>query len=271
MKASAFEYARARDAGHAVTLLAQAGPDARPIAGGQSLGPMLNLRLARPSLLVDISRGEDLRGVGEEPDAVLLGAAITHAEVEDGVVPDPTGGWLRHAARRIAYRAVRNRGTLGGSLAHGDPAGDWLTVLLALDSEVVLRGPSGSRALRLADFATGPFSNALAPGEVLVAIRIPRHAGGIRMGYRKLSVKHGEFARAFAVTVHPAQGPARAVVGAVERRPLLIEEPDLPADLDSARALLAARLPQCAPAPLQIHAVNLLRALGDLQAGGSAP
>ena len=107
---------------------------------------MLNLRLARPALLVDIARTRDLRGALEDGDAVTYGAAVTHADIEDGRVPDATPGWLRSAACHIAYRAVRNRGTIGGSLAHADPAADWVNIMTALGAMVLVSGPHGDRS-----------------------------------------------------------------------------------------------------------------------------
>ncbi len=273
MKAVAFDYARAEDSGAAVKLLAEANGHARPIAGGQSLGPMLNLRLTQPSLLVDVRACADLKGTLDEGDAIVYGAGITHAELEDGAVPDATGGWLQHAARRIAYRSVRNVGTVGGSLAHADPAADWLTVMLAFDAEIIARGPDGLRAVALQDFVTGPFSHVLADNELIVAVRIGKRDSSARVGYRKLSVKVGEFARALSVVVDdPARGTRRAVVGAIERVPLVIDGEDLlSVDVPRAETILAERLPRLSGPWLRIHAVNLARAVADLSANGSAP
>ena len=173
MKPVNFDYAAAADAAAAGSLLLRAG-GAKPIAGGQSLGPMLNLRLARPVALVDVSRAADMRGARDEGDAIVYGAAGTHAEIEDGVVPDATPGWLAAVARRIAYRAVRNRGTLGGSLAHADPAADWVNVLTALGSNVVLARGAGKRTVALDDLFTGPFATVPAVGAVFVGVRVPK-------------------------------------------------------------------------------------------------
>ena len=122
-----------------------ADPDARLLAGGQSLGPMLNLRLARPTRLIDIKRTPGLRALEADPRRLRLGACWTHAEIEDGTIEDPTNGLLPHVARGIAYRAVRNRGTIGGSLAHADPAADWLTTLAALGAAIIVQGTGGAR------------------------------------------------------------------------------------------------------------------------------
>ena len=266
MKPIAFDYVRARDSAHAVELLGAGGGNARPIAGGQSLGPMLNLRLTRPDLLVDIRSCADLRGYRDEGDAIVYGAAVTHAEIEDGAVPDACDGWLSSVARRIAYRAVRNRGTLGGSLAHADPAGDWLPVLLALGAEVILRGSGGLRAMQLGAFVTGPFTTALGADEVLVGVRVRKRTDAARFGYRKLSVKAGEFAKALAAVLRdPERGETRAVVGAIERTPLVLDDAGaLIDDPGTAQNAVADRLPWLSDVELRLHVVTLARAIQSL-------
>ena len=270
MKPARFDYVRATDAAHAAALLADAQDDdtanAKPIAGGQSLGPMLNLRLARPALLVDVRGCPDMRGFVDEGDAIVYGAATTHAEIEDARVPDALDGHLAAAARRIAYRAVRNRGTLGGSLSHADPAADWPTVLLAVNAEVIVRGPDGLRAEALRDFVRGPFTVSLAAHELVVGVRVPRHGPALRWGYHKLSVKVGEFAHAFAVAMEdPTTGERRAVVGAIERVPLVLEGNDTHMDdAGQAEALLAQHLPDLPPVKLRLHAAVLWRAIRAL-------
>ncbi|MBB3770233.1 carbon-monoxide dehydrogenase medium subunit [Angulomicrobium tetraedrale] len=227
MKPARFDYARPVDLAAATAALMDAGANgaAKPIAGGQSLGPMLNLRLARPSRLVDVARLPDLRRVEEGAGGVLFGAAITHAEFEDGAVPDPTPGFLPRIAHGIAYRAVRNRGTIGGSLAHADPAADWPTTLAALGARVHLAGPAGRREMPVEAFILGAFETALAPGEIITGVFIPRCAAGARFGYRKSCRKLGEFAEAMcAVLSDRARGVHRLVVGATEARPLVVTE-----------------------------------------------
>ena len=268
MKAARFEYIRAQDAAQAVTLLNDAPGFARPLAGGQSLGPMLNLRLTSPELLVDVRQCEDMLGHSDEPDAIVYGAALTHAQFEDGVVPDACNGFLASAARRIAYRAVRNRGTLGGSLAHADPAADWLSVLLALGAEVIALGPAGPRALHLDQLIVGPFASLLGPADVLVAVRLRKRAGRAKFGYDKLSVKSGEFARAFTVLLDDEESAEqRIVIGAIERKPLVIEGPEAAElltrhpDRAGCEAWLRDRLPEVSRAGLRLHATSLRRAL----------
>src|SRR5262245_9338323 len=173
MKPAPFDYVRPRSVAEAVRLLGPT-PGARVLAGGQTLGPMLNLRLAQPALLVDITRIPELAAVQEDAQSVTLGALVTHAAIEDGRVPDPTGGFLARVARGIAYRAVRPRGTIGGSLAHADPAADWLSCLTALGAEVLIAGPGSNRRLAVSALVRGAMETELAPDELITGIRIAR-------------------------------------------------------------------------------------------------
>ena len=269
MKAAPFDYVRARDAAHAVELLTAAERFVKIIAGGQSLGPMLNLRLVEPDRLVDIRTCPDLRGCRDEGETIVYGTAVTHAEIEDGAVPDPCHGWLAAAARRIAYRAVRNRGTLGGSIAHADPAADWLVVLLLLGAEVVVLGPGGMRTATLAEFVTGPFSTALDTGEVLAAIRVTKRSDRVRYGYRKMAMKVGEFATAFCVALDdPERGESRAVLGAIERPPITVDDLPNVSDTAGAEAFVSACVPGLDAPAVRLHAVTLRRAVRDLECPG---
>lgn len=268
MKPAAFDYVRADSLDSAIARLTAGGALAKVIAGGQSLVPLLNLRLVQPTLLVDIRGCASLRSVHEEADAIVLGAGITHAAIEDGRVPDIGDGWLANAARRIAYRAVRNRGTLGGSLAHADPAADWLCVLLALDAEVVVAGAAGERRERLEQFVTGAFQTSLRAGEILSAVRVPKPTPRARLGRCKLSIKTGEFAKAMAVVLDdPGRSTIRAVLGAIEQTPLVFSDASgLLEGPCSAEALITPCLPRMSRVSLRLHAVALsraLRALGD--------
>jgi aerobic carbon-monoxide dehydrogenase medium subunit len=219
MKPAPFEHARPASLANAVSLLQEG---ARVLAGGQSLGPMLNLRLAQPRMLVQVNQLQELCGVAADGRAVTIGACVTHAAIADGLVPDIGGGVLARVADGIAYRAVRNRGTIGGSLCHADPAADWVTVLLALDATVVLQGPSGDREARMIDFVRGAFHTALMPGEILRAVRVPRLPSGARWGYEKACRKPGDFAHAMAAVL-VRDGQRRAVIGALGGKPLLLE------------------------------------------------
>jgi carbon-monoxide dehydrogenase medium subunit len=273
VKAARFDYHRARDLDDAVATLA-ANAEAKVLAGGQSLGPMLNLRLARPSLLVDVGRIEALRSVADDGDAVRIGAAVTHAAIEDGCVAAPGGDILAAVAGRIAYRAIRNRGTIGGSLAHADPAADWLTVLAALDAEVLMVSPRGRRRAPVAGFMLGPFTTPLAADELIEAVRLPKPSPLARWGYCKLWRKTGEFAEALAAAfVDPARGLARVVMGATEGPPTILD--GLGAGLaaggpiaDAAEIAEAVKraLPDGGIYEHRVHAAAVRRAIGQASA-----
>jgi aerobic carbon-monoxide dehydrogenase medium subunit len=221
MKAAAFEHTRPASLADAIAVLV-GDTGARVLAGGQSLGPMLNLRLAQPKLLVQVNRLPELTGVTADADAVTIGACVTHAAIADGLVPDIGGSVLARVAETIAYRAVRNRGTIGGSLCHADPAADWVTVLTALDAVVLLQGPDGARTLRACDFVSGAFRTALLPGEIVHAIRVSRLSGDARFAYEKACRKPGDFAHAMAAVLLTGNA-RRAVIGALGGKPLLLE------------------------------------------------
>ena len=260
MKPAAFDYRKPADLADALSALSD---EAKPIAGGQSLTPMLNLRLARPASLIDIRRQPDLLAVSETPDAIRYGAALPHAAFEDGAVPDATNGMLRHVAGGIAYRAVRNRGTIGGSLAHADPAADWPIVLTGLGASVRLAGPAGTREMPVTDFLTGPFSTALRTDELLTAIILPRPSKGARWGYWKFCRQVGEFAKASAaVLIDPDGLGLRCAVGALGRQPLLLDDPAalIEGRTNPAEALAKA-LPDRPAEELTLHATALTRAL----------
>jgi len=225
MKAPVVEYIRPGSVTEAIDLLAQARGEARVIAGGQSLVAMMNLRVASPGLLIDIARLPELTAVSEEPDAVTLGACVTHAAIEDGKVADPSCGLMPRAAASLAYRAIRTRGTIGGSLALSDPAAEWPAVLTALDAEVTLCGPSGWRTLKCTEFVTGIFETKLASDEVIASVRVPKLSADARWGYLKLCRKSGEFASALAVVVTDrGRGFSRVVLGVANGAPLVLEE-----------------------------------------------
>lgn len=199
-----------------------AGGEAKLLGGGQSLGPMLNLRLARPERLVDIGRLDELRSATATAEHVEIGAGVTHAEIEDGAVPDPIPGMLPYVASGIAYRAVRNRGTLGGSLCHADPAADWISVMTALDARVVTSASDGGREIDMISFMPGAYRTVLSPREVVRAVRVPRYSEEAVWGYHKICRKVGEFAMAIAVFVaDPAKAYCRVVFGAAAGAPLV--------------------------------------------------
>jgi aerobic carbon-monoxide dehydrogenase medium subunit len=223
VKPASFDYVRPRTLEEAIRILSQT-PSAKLIAGGQTLGPMLNLRLAQPSLIVDVTRIPVLARVEDEGDATVLGACITHAAIEDRRIEDPSNGLLSKVAHGIAYRAVRTRGTIGGSLAHADPAADWLSCLIALDAEVLISGPNGRRRLSLGEFVRGAMITDLAHDEILDGVRIPKLSQRASAGFAKICRKAGDFAEAIGVVVRDDErGVLRLVAGATQGRPILID------------------------------------------------
>lgn len=223
MKPVAFQYERPSTLQDASALLGDDGVFAKVIAGSQSLGPMLNLRLAQPDILVDITSIPELIHVEETRDHVTFGACITHADIEDGRVPDSSGGLMRHVAGRIAYRAVRNRGTIGGSLSHADPAADWLSVLPLLDATLVLSGRNGRREVPAGDFVISSFTTLLGTDELVAAIRIPKVSAKARWGFAKFNQKAGEYAHAIGAVLHdPDRSRFRVVIGAIETAPIVL-------------------------------------------------
>src|SRR5882724_3494713 len=225
MKAAAFAYERPADLNAALALTTNADGLTKIIAGGQSLGPMLNLRLVEPDLIVDISGLSELKQAERRSDELVIGACITHGDIEDGRVPDVTRGAMRRVAGAIAYRAVRNRGTIGGSLSHADPAADWISALAALGAKVTLRSLAGARNLAIEDFITGALESALQPGEIVEAVRVPAMTPSARWGYVKACRKPGEFAHAIAaVLIDPEAANARVVIGAIEAAPIVLRD-----------------------------------------------
>jgi len=177
-----FDYVRPASIDEAVRKLADGGEDAKVIAGGQSLLPLLRLRLAYPDLLVDIGGLDELRGVIDAGDHLVIGAMTTHYQVVHDPLIGQHCGLLAQAAGTVADPAVRHRGTLGGSLAHADPAGDLPAVILALDATLVARGPAGDRDIAASEFFVDYLTTALRPGEILTGIRVPKL--GADWGYR---------------------------------------------------------------------------------------
>jgi aerobic carbon-monoxide dehydrogenase medium subunit len=174
---SKFDYFRPVSLDEAVHVLGNAGDDAKVIAGGQSLLPLLRLRLANPEVLVDVGGLDGLHGVRDEGDSLLIGAGTTHHQlVHDPVIAEHCG-LLAEAAATVADPAVRHRGTIGGSLAHGDPAGDLPAVALALDATLIARGAQGDREIPAGDFFVDYLTTALEPAEVLTGIRVPKLPG----------------------------------------------------------------------------------------------
>jgi len=225
MKPAEFAYARPGSLDEALQLLAENAGRGRLLAGGQSLGPMLNLRLATPELVIDIGRLGELQRLETTDGMLVVGAGISHADIEDGRVLDVAGGLLRRVAAGIAYRAIRNRGTIGGSLAHADPAADWPPVMIALGAELDIASTRGRRRIAAGEFATGVLATVLELDEMIEAIRIPHTESGLRWGHHKIAAKPGDFAESLAVVViHKNATGARAVLAGRSQTPLLLPE-----------------------------------------------
>lgn len=247
--------------------------NAKVIAGGQSLGPMLNLRLARPSALVGLAHLDELRSIRMDGDTLFIGAGVTHARIEDGDAGTDLPQMLRHVARNIAYRAVRNKGTLGGSLAHADPAADWVTTMTVLDAVLVIsKGHGKPRREPMVGFMQGAYRTKLQPGEIIIGVEIPAAMAEAHWAYEKICRKVGEFADAIgAVVIHPERRYARIVVGATEGPPILLDEmartiastAKRPA-LEDIDAALAAHLPGASRVKRQLLKTALSRAIAKV-------
>jgi carbon-monoxide dehydrogenase medium subunit len=201
MLTARFDYHRPNDLDEALQLLAEHGEDAKVLAGGQSLIPVMKLRLAAPGHLVDVNRIPGLDGLAEDGDALAIGALVRHKAMERSELIRDRYPVMAAAAPMISDPIVRNLGTVGGSLCHADPAGDWGSVMLALGASVIVRGTGGERILPIGEFLRDTFETALEPGELLTGIRVPKPAARSGGTYLKMERKVGDFATA-AVAVH---------------------------------------------------------------------
>jgi carbon-monoxide dehydrogenase medium subunit len=228
MKPRPFAYFAPEDVEAATTLLAEYGDDAMVLAGGQSLMPLLNFRLASPAVLVDISRLDELRTTHPIADGGRrMGSALTHSAIEDDRIDDPTGGLLPRVATGIAHRSIRNRGTLGGSLAHADPLAEWPLIMCALGADVQLRSLRGERTVAAADFVQGFFTTDRADDELCVSIDVPALAETHTYGFCKLARQVGDFAEAMAVAIIGWSGDdtiedVTLWLGATRNRPVVL-------------------------------------------------
>jgi carbon-monoxide dehydrogenase medium subunit len=274
MKAAPFDYVRPGTVAEASAALGRDGVTTAAIAGGQSLVPMLSLRVALIDLLVDLGRLEELRHSEETSETVRIGALTTHAAIEDGEIPDRFGGLLRHVAGQISYRAVRHHGTIGGSVALADPAADWPPCLMALGATVRISGPNGARSEPVADFILDAYSTSLASGEIILGFDVPRPEAPPRWGFAKVARKSGAFANSIAIAV--AGGPRRratVVLGAAASRPCLLpsvaERVAAGADEDGLRSAiaadLAAQVPDADAYQQRLHTATILRAIRHMR------
>jgi aerobic carbon-monoxide dehydrogenase medium subunit len=227
VKPAPFAYHRARSVGEAVALLSELGDEAKILAGGLSLVPMMNFRLARPSALIDVTRVEGLSYLRADPDGLRIGALTTHRAVE--TTRDPAV--LRHysvlprSARWIGHYPIRARGTFGGSIAHADPASEWCLLAVLLEAQIVLTGPEGSRAVPAAEFFQGYYTTAAGPDEMITELWFPRPRRHAVL--TEFAPRQGDFAVvAAAVSVDIADGACRSgrvALGGVGPQPVQVE------------------------------------------------
>ncbi len=194
MKAAAFNYARATSVNEALQLLARHGDEAKVLSGGQSLMPALNLRLAKPAILVDIGRLSELRGITVASDKVTIGALTRHVDLLGSGEIAERLPLLREATAHVAHPAIRNRGTIGGNLAHADPASELPACMLALDATMVIRGVERERRVAACDFFQGIYDTAIAADELLTAVEIPLPAAGARHFFHEYARRSGDYA-----------------------------------------------------------------------------
>ena len=224
MKPAPFRYHRPQSLGEALGLLGEFGADAKLIAGGQSLGPMMNLRLVQPAELIDLNALSGLDGIRELPDALEIGALARHHVVASSALVRRCCPLLADAAQSIGHYAIRTRGTLGGSLAHADPAAQLPLVAATLGAEIAVAGPRGERRIPAGEFFVALMTTALAPDEILVAVRFPKAPPDQRDAYLQFSRRHGDFALvAVAATLNPRQ--LRIGIGGAEDKPVVLTEP----------------------------------------------
>jgi len=202
----AFDYHAPTSVGEAIALLGSLGSDAKILAGGHSLLPMMKLRFAQPAHLIDINRIPELRGICEDGAEVVIGAMTSENELIASPLLRARVPLLAEAPKLIADPQVRNRGTIGGDIAHGDPGNDHPAIAIALDARFVLKGPGGKRVVKADGFFHGTYATALAEDEILVAIRVPAFAPGTGWAYEKLKRKTGDWATAGAAVVMRMSG-----------------------------------------------------------------
>lgn len=224
MKPARFDYHQARSTAEALSLLGRHGPEAKVLAGGQSLVPAMNFRLARPAVLVDINRVEELGRLADGGGVLRVGSMVRHAVFEQPVDDGPLGRLLSMAARHVGHLPIRIRGTFGGSLAHADPAAEWCVIAVLLDAEIEAAGPGGARLIPASRFFQTVFTTALEPDELLTEARLPKPPPSARVGFQQFSRRAGDFAVAMSAAVIDVQGgevaEARIALGGVSDRPV---------------------------------------------------
>ncbi|CAN0440634.1 unnamed protein product, partial [Phaeothamnion confervicola] len=210
MKLPAFDYACPATLSEAVALLKSHDGDAKPIAGGQSLMPMLAFRVASPSLLVDLRKLTELTGIRIDANGVRLGARVRWRDIADDARLAAAHPLLAAAIAHVAHYQIRNRGTVGGSIAHADPAAEMPGIALTCEAEIAVVGSSGPRVIAARDFFLGALSTALEPDEIVTEIRLPAWPAARRWGFQEFSRRRGDFAMAAAAVFYDPDGAGRA-------------------------------------------------------------
>ncbi len=228
MKPASFEYFAPTTVADAVSLLQEHGPEAKLLAGGQSLVPLLNMRLARPTAVIDVNRVEGLDYVREDGESLAIGAMTHHRTVERSELVQRVNPLLHAATGLIGHPQIRNRGTVGGSIAHADPAAELPAIALALDAQMRIAGPNGERLVSAADFFVTYLTTALEPGEMLTEVRFPALASGTGWSIQEMTRRHGDFALAGAAVTLAVDGgvcsDARIVLFGVGATPLRVQQ-----------------------------------------------
>lgn len=219
MKPAAFDYYCAQYAEEAMELLARFGDDARLLAGGQSLMPMLNMRLARPASLIDISDADDLRYIHQQDGYLEIGAAVTQTEVQNSDALPDVAPLLAQAIPWIAHPQIRNRGTLCGSIAHADPAAELPLCALALDAQIICRSQRRRRSVAARDFFQGTLATVREADELIEAVRFPVASPSKRYAFGEVAMRHGDFALV-ALAVIATDDYLRIAVGGIADRPM---------------------------------------------------
>ncbi len=222
MKPPPFEYFSPTSVDECLTLLAEHGEDAKLLAGGQSLVPLMNLRLAAPEVLIDLNGVDELARIDRDDGELVIGAMTRHRDVASSELVREACPLLAEAAALIGYPAIRNRGTMGGSLSHADPAAELPCVTTTVDAEMVVVGPGGRRSIPARDFFAGHFTTVLEPSELLLEVRFPAHGGGPGWSFHEFSRKSGDFALVAVAVQLPGDGASAGLaigVGGVGDRP----------------------------------------------------
>jgi carbon-monoxide dehydrogenase medium subunit len=236
LKAASFAYSKPRTLAEALELVAR--PGAKVLAGGQSLIPSLNMRLSAPELLVDITGLAELKGIRVEKDLVRIGALTTHAQIGRSDEVRRHLPLLAEAVPHIAHPAIRNRGTIGGSLALADPAAEYPACVLALDATLVAAGKQGERRIKAAEFFKGLFETALKPGELLAAVEFKAQKPGEKSVFLELARRHGDYA-IVGLAAFAANGSRRLAFFGAGDRAILARNAAAAKDLESAKAALS--------------------------------